>query len=215
MNTKKQFIDIEAIFLIAVVGFVSVFWVWQSNKKTQTKVRAVSQEISINKNIPVFATPTPIPQIDIASQISSDGKMTLFMRTVHNSDASRTYTFSTSEETEKDQKTIYTIILRGSERMSVPFNTWSPDNKYFFILKNDKEAMVFNAMGEPFSDRETFWDVTTIFKQNNIEDTIDYVTGWGSESLLVVNARTKNNDLVSYWFEATSKAIIPLSTVFE
>ena len=113
---------------------------------------------------------------------------------------------------------IFSKTLDTEKYMTIPYNTWSPDNRYFFIQENAKEGesiFAFKATGEAFSDTEQHFDVTDLFKKRNTGNNFSEATGWGSESLIIINTTKEDGTKgPSYWFEVPSKAILILATEF-
>jgi hypothetical protein len=162
---------------------------------------------------PVFA-----PEVQTFSQVSPDGTKKLTMTATTNKDAGKTYAFITSDAANANQQSIYEATLPNMENMSIPFNTWSPDNAYVFLGQNTASssgAIVMKANGEPIVEGQRYFDVAALFKAQNTGNTYQETTGWASETLLIINTMqpdgTKGS---SYWLEIPSKAIIQLSTQF-
>ncbi len=110
---------------------------------------------------------------------------------------------------------LYTAKVQNPDNLSIPFNTWSPDNKYLFIQKNENGALVFKASGESITSDQTFFDVGDIFKDKVKNVVPKVVTGWASLTLLIVNTVKEDHTKgPSYWFEVPSQAIIQLSSQF-
>ena len=134
-----------------------------------------------------------------------------------NSDGSTTYTLSVADADEKKQ-VLFREALGTGESMAIPFNTWSPDNKYFFITMQTKQgprALIFKASGEAFSENDFYVDATAIFAKRDTGFVFDEATGWASESLLLINSKTKDNIKgPSFWLEVPSTAVIRLSIEF-
>jgi hypothetical protein len=153
------------------------------------------------------------PKVETSSQISPDGKMNLIMRVTSNDDGTFSYEFSTQET--GFPKTVVYKTTADSKLFSVPFNAWSPHDKYFFIYKGgSSNALVFRADGEPFSEADPFIDLASVFNSKFENIAIKEVTGWADPALIVFNKEEGDGKKQSYWLEIPSKAIIPLSTNF-
>lgn len=220
ISLKHQF-EIEGVILIAIAVLGSIFYVsYKNNYKPQfnvnlkTPVAPVATEISVLKTI-------------ISSQISPDGMKKIIMRAAQNSDNTNTYNFSTADTDGANEKLIFTKILNSSGSMSIPFNAWSPDDKYFFIQENDgnnksrtdsvldKSVFVFKATGATFAEGVAFLDATDSFAKANNGNNFAEATGWASETLIIINTTKQDGSKgSSYWFEVPSKAVIQLSTEF-
>lgn len=214
MFTLKH--EIEGLILITIAGLIGLFVAISINNK---KLEITPTVISIDANsIPsVYPTETPPAKEITVSQISSDASKRVILNTVQNSDGIKIVTLSTQDGSGENKQIIFSKTLEADRSIIIPYNTWSPDNKYFFIQENTpggKEIRVFNAKGEPFASGETYLDLTGLFKEKNTGNNFLEATGWASETLIIVNATTPDNTKVSYWFEVPSKAIIQLSTVF-
>lgn len=212
MITARHQIELETFFLITIVAAGSLFFVIQKNN--------YQPQFSLASGISPVSVPAEIisPKITLSSQISPDGTKKVIMKATENNDKTKTYDFSTANRDGSNEQFVFTKIIDSSKNMTIPFNTWSPDNQYFFIQENTgdkKHVFIFKATGVSFSDTEKYLDVTDLFKQKNTGNNFSEATGWASESLIIVNTTKPNNTKgPSYWFEVPSQAIIQLSTEF-
>ena len=207
MTTLRK-VELESIFLISIVAAVSMFFVVQRNNQG-----VFNGSMAINSPIS-----KPAPEETTFSQISPNGEKTVIMKVTQNSDDTKTYDFSTVYENSQDEQHVFTKTLDLSKSMTLPFNTFSSDNKYFFIQENavgTNSIFAFKTSGEAFSDTEKYLDVIDLFNQKNTGNEFYEATGWASESLIIINTTKKDSTKgPSYWFEVPSKAIIQLSTEF-
>lgn len=212
MTTRHQ-IELESIFLISVVAAASFFFVVQRNNSYQSQFTIASGMSSMS--VPAEAITS---KVTVSSQISPDGTKKVIMRALLNPDNTLTYDFSVSDEDGANEQSIFTKTIDSSKSMTIPFNTWSPDNKYFFIAENEgdsKSIFAFKATGEQFTGAEVYLDATDSFNKANTGNNFSEATGWASESLIIINTTKENGKKGhSYWFEVPSKAIIQLSTEF-
>jgi len=212
MITTRHQIELETFFLISIAAGISVFFVIQKNN--------YRPQFSIASGTPSVRVSTEVisPKVTISSQISPDGTKKVLMKVTQNTDGTATYNFSVSDENGINEQFIFTKTLSSSNNMIIPFNTWSPDDKYFFIEQNagaNKNVFVFKATGAQFAEGETYFGVADLFKQKNTGNNFSEATGWASETLIIINTTKQNNTKgPSYWFEIPSKAIIQLSTEF-
>ncbi len=209
MTTVRK-IELESIFLISIVAAASLFFVVQRNNRFNVPVVSV--------NSPLATIATPAPKQNVFSQVSPDGTKKVIMKIDSNKDDTQAYSFYTADGSGNHEQFIFEKIQDGTASMTVPFNTWSSDDKYFFIQensKNGKRIFAFKATGEPFSDTEKYFDVTDLFKKRETGNNFNEATGWASDSLIIVNTTKQDGTKgPSYWFEIPSKAIIQLSTEF-
>ncbi|MBI4089186.1 MAG: hypothetical protein HY424_00590 [Candidatus Levybacteria bacterium] len=210
MLTLRHQLELETFFLITVTAAASLFFVLRNNSQTQ---------FNVSFKMPV--APIEIDassKITTSSQISPDGTKKVIMKITKNDDDTSTYDFLTADENNANEQLVFTKILNSTQNMTIPFNTWSPDNKYFFIQENkgsNKSIFVFNAAGAPFATGETYLAASDLFKQKITENNFNEATGWASETLIIINTIKQDNSKgPSYWFEVPSKAVIQLSTEF-
>ena len=206
MTTLRQ-IELESIFLISIVAASSLFFVVQRNNQFNVPV------VSINSPLV-----TPAPEQSVFSQISPDGTREVIMKIVQNKDDTQTYSFYTTDDLGINEQLIFSKTLDMTKNMTIPYNTWSPNNQYFFIEENTasgKNIFAFKASGEEFSQEEKYFDVTDLFRKKNTGNNFSEATGWASESLIIINTTKEDGKKgSSYWFELPSKAIIQLATEF-
>ena len=159
-----------------------------------------------------------MPKIITLSQISPDGTNNLTLKVISNINLRNVYTFTTSEQEKKENQLIYEVSLPFSEKMSIPFNTWSPDNKYVFVqheTAGGSAVLVIKKDRQPFSKDELYLDVTKIFNEKYNEYTFQKATGWASETLIIVNTLNQDESKgPSFWFEVPSKQFYQLYTEF-
>ncbi|MDO8658412.1 MAG: hypothetical protein Q7K55_06730 [Candidatus Levybacteria bacterium] len=223
MITISRKLELETISAITLAAFLGIFLAMYNNnhrpKFSTFSIIPVMQEDQTSTASSLPAAPV-LPKPQITSQISSDGIKQVIMKTTYNKDDTQTYTFSTTDGVSASEQIIISKTLDNTKTMSIPFNTWSPDNKYFFVQEQTKDgavtgALVFKALGEPFSIEEKYFDVTDLFNKRNTGNNFSQTTGWASETLIIINTTTPTNAKgPSYWFEIPSKAIIQLSTEF-
>lgn len=217
--TTKHIIELDTIFLMIVFTIVGVVFAMYYNHKPNVRSSFFlpsTQEIQSPTSI---ITPTLIstPKVETFSQISPDGGKNLVM-TVTNKDTEKIYEFTTSDNTDSNQQLIYSATLPNTEKMSIPFNTWSPGNRYVFLQHNTSStsaALVMKANGQPFREDEQYSNITDLFTTKDTGNIYQETTGWASETLLILNTTQPDGSKgPSYWFEVPSKAIIQLSTDF-
>ncbi|GIK83751.1 MAG: hypothetical protein BroJett025_03730 [Patescibacteria group bacterium] len=172
---------------------------------------------------PIHSEPSLTPTITeleeiitTTSQISPEGSMLLTLET-------KTGTYSTKYELfvakeQEDKLLISSGQFDFETTMEIPFNTWSPDNKYIFLKQtnqNSQDFLVFRSSGEFIKDSQ-YINVTAAFKSAEIPYELHDVTGWAANSLLVVQTTNRQDDTKgpSYWFDVYSQKFIQLSTVF-
>lgn len=169
----------------------------------------------------VLPAPPALAEVreEVGSQISSDGNMNLTMKTIISpANNTKTYTFYTSDGEDNNKQLVFSKILDTTSSMTIPFNTWSPDNKHFFIVERgtaEDKVFVFNAGGEPFEGGQKYLDLTDPYKKSGNTNKFEEATGWAAPGLVIFNTTTPDGVRgPSFWFEVPSRAIIQLGLQF-
>ena len=155
---------------------------------------------------PVLSIEPPSPTPTPVAQISPDGTHTVELRVQEG-----------QTEISVNGQLIATRPGDSGRELRVPFNTWSPDDKYFFLEEEKAEGeeyLVMKASGETFANNEQSLTVGKLFREKYPENTIVSVTGWASPTLLIINASSEKEASMSYWFEVPSQKFIRLSSYF-
>lgn len=210
--------DMEIFICLSAIIAVSGFSVWRVNRANSGQL---SNVIVAGYTAPAATVPVvsnPVIKTDTASQPTPDGTRKLVMKTTHNTNSLR-YAFTTTDGSGGNIQPLFeeTVLASASatEGMNIPFNAWSPDNKYVFIQRNDGDALVFNGAGEEIVPGQQHFDIKGLFNSSGKKDTYLETTGWASPTLLIVNTTSPDGAKgSSYWFEVPSKAIIQLSSSF-
>lgn len=213
-------LTLEAILLAIIGGTVGIVVALQASKSPQQIFVTTLNPPKVIDHVPTptVITPEPKKQETVTSQISSDGKKMVRLKGIQNSDGSTDYTISVTDGEGNSEQVLFREAAAAGERITIPFNTWSPDDKYFFIQEQTgtgKKVLVFKASGEAFSDQQFYLNATDIFANRKTGYTFDEATGWASNSLLLINTVADDDTKgPSYWFEVPSRAVIRLSTEF-
>lgn len=217
--TKRHLIEIDSVILFILAAGIGVAFAFYTGHKPQftNKIYLPVMQYLQNPFTPPTITHPPIPQPQVTSQLSPDGTKQLTMMVTTNKDLSKTYTFATSDADGSNRQTIYTSTSI-TDSIGVPFNTWSPDNKYVFLERHTatgSEALIMKTNGQPITEGEKYFNVAALFTAKNTGNAYQETTGWASETLLIVNSTKQDGSRgPSYWFEVPSKAIIQLFTEF-
>ncbi|HET7098680.1 MAG TPA: hypothetical protein VFI61_00360 [Patescibacteria group bacterium] len=175
------------------------------------------------QNVPISQTSKyPLPVVNAGTTqtstvVAPDGKWKLTMEEKKNKEGA-TYTFSLVDELSNSSKKIFTKTVPVGTTMALPLNTFSPDDKYFFIKETDSiqtRYFVLLASGQPiFNDSQTV-EISELFMAKYEEYKITDITGWGGMNLLVVNVDKKEGGTgPSFWFDITNKSFIRLNDRF-
>jgi|SRR3990172_2634416 len=150
--------------------------------------------------------------------LSPNGKATLTMKNGKELKGVITQTFLIASEEDKTPVEIFKKDSNPDYLISVPDNSFSPDNKYIFLKYEEagkNRYIVIRTDGEDLGkDIETI-EIESLFSEKYPDFVITDVTGWGSYSLIVVNSDTKEGKTgPSWWFDLSNFSFIRLSSRF-
>lgn len=175
-----------------------------------------SQQSGTKSIPPVFADINPGPKT--TTILAPNGKMTLIVKEEKVKDGVLDM-FSTQDEKAASATQIFSETLPEGTSISVPYNTFSPDNKYIFLKKiapTGVSYFVLKTDGTAFAKDEKSIDFLSLFKAKYPDDhSVTDVTGWGGLNLIVVNTDKPDGTIShSFWYDVDSNSFIQLSTRF-
>lgn len=207
-HRNNNYIFLLIIFL-GILGF-SFFNILVTFKQKQAQDLKTSQPSNYQPKQANAKTPLEI------SVGSPDGKWKLTMKEEKGKD-SINYTFTAGNTLDGIQNVIFTKNLPLGESMSIPANTFSPDDKYVFLKHTSAVGDNYTALsvtGGPIKDVQTL-DFSSIFASKYEDYKITEATGWGGVNLIVFNTdKTSGGIGPSFWFEVPSGAFTKLSNRF-
>lgn len=198
--SKHPLLKSLIIFFVLVFGGVFLLFPFQKSKNPPQNNPPDEFEVSAS-------------QLQESSVFSSDGKVKLVMR-VEEKKQIKTYSFLTANTLDKTQKLFFTKIASPGAEMLLPHNSWSPDNKYLFLIENEAgsvNVLVFKASGEVFQKGQQYLDLRTLFK-SKAGYSISDATGWASPTLIYVTTISeKSTKGPTFWFDLSSHTFIQLA----
>lgn len=199
---------LSALLVLVLVSIAGVFY-YQKNTNSNNLSTLVQADYPAPTVTP--KTENQVQQVEVKS-IYGDKK--LIMRTTNISQNFNTYSFFVSDSSGNNEKLIFTKTVQIPGTMSIPANSWSPDNNYVFIQESDNgitDFLVFKASGELFYNNEQFLDIISLFAIKKSNYYITDVTGWDSPILIhVKTAIDQSTKGPAFWFDVTSRSFIQL-----
>ncbi len=187
------------IFLIAL-GLAGILLV-------KLAPRRVAPVASVEKGVAVVAAQTP----QTTEVRSGDGSVSL-IKTETQVEGAVNYTLRA--KTTEGEKMVYERSMGLGESIVVPANSWSPDNKLFFVEEKtggNVSYRVFKASGEAFSGGQKDLDISDYWMSSKQKNKINEVTGWASNDLLVVTTTREDGSVgASFWFVVSSHNFMQL-----
>jgi len=198
------------IFTCIVVSIISLLYLFYSYK-TNSQNSVSSQKPSATPPM-AFASQALLPTVE-----SSDGNWKITMKEAKTKE-NTTYTFSVINEADSTSTDIFTQTVPTGTTMSIPDNTFSPDDKYLFLRETGaagNQYLVLTLSGENITKDAQTLEISSLFAAKYQNYKITDVTGWGGMNLIVFNTdKVTGGQGPSFWFEVPSKAIIQLSNRF-
>lgn len=213
MKISKQSVTLKPLFFIIVAIGISLMILVKRQNRIDSRVYSALPESSTSP-LPTVVAPDPI---ETAFMDSPDGTMTLTMEKQPAKEYDK-YSFFTSVKSETAKHLIFSKEVPLSQSLSIPYNTWSPDNVYFFITESTplfNNYYVFFVSGDDFPDNSRYVSIQELFAKHISDYIITDVTGWAAPNLLIVNTReTQGEKKVSFWFNVTNQSFTQLWTYF-
>ncbi|EKD42956.1 MAG: hypothetical protein ACD_72C00522G0001, partial [uncultured bacterium] len=147
---------------------------------TLTAFYLYSAKINQKPNPSVVVEATEVSPTRLDEATNSDGSLKLVGERVITGERAR-YSFKIFDSQKNSSLLLFDTVADPGQTFVIPFNSWSSDNKYLFIQKNDlngKDYYVFKADGGLFDDGKKFLEVGEYWKQSKNMDVIDHVSGW-------------------------------------
>lgn len=136
--------------------------------------------------------------------LSSDGAVKLSVKKTGSS-----YSFFVSNANNTNSKLVFTKTLSSKDEISIPQNTFSPSNKYFFLKEKvglSSDVLVFRASGSVFSNGQQYLTPISLSREKNLKYSITDITGWDDPTLLHVKTTGPN-----FWFDVETSSFIQLA----
>ena len=150
------------------------------------------------------------------SQVSPDGKYLASLVVKDTASGGHDYAFLVSQVGNPSSAVrVYSASAAAGTVFSVPYNTFSPDDNYVFLrqeVNGTAHFLVFHTTAATFYGGATYLDVTDLFASDEPSYEMYQVTGWASNTLLVIE--TNQGGGTSFWFDVTNESFTPLATRF-
>ncbi|HKC05044.1 MAG TPA: hypothetical protein VKC54_04200 [Patescibacteria group bacterium] len=198
----KQF---KLIVLVCLaISAVSIFYILNAGNKTPQET-------------PKYPLPEAAAKPEPENSVTSpDGKWTIAMKTEKGKE-NTSFRFAVTGP-EASNKEIFVKTLAKGESLSIPLNTFSPDDKYLFLKQtgvNGASYFVFTTEGVSVGKDVQNADFASLFSAKHENYKITDVTGWGGMHLIVFNTdKVSGGTGPSFWYEVPSGAFIQLNNRF-
>ncbi len=190
------------------VAIISGLLVW-STMKVETKLNpqvelAATEDINVTENETDYEV------------VSPDGKYSLSL----NNKGSDLIHQTVILQTVKDSSTKILLEKSASKDslLTVPSNTFSPDDKYIFLKDGadmNTKYLVLRTDSKNLKGETKSAEIISLFYAKYTDFVVTDATGWGGIGVIVVNTDYKNGKIgPSFWFEPASLGFIRLNTRF-
>lgn len=186
--------NVSIVVLIVILTVVGVFIAQKPQQTGSSSVSPISALASVPKEAEVK---------------NLDGSRKLIMQE-EKSNEGTTYTFFVSDGDGNNRRVLFS---KTGGAMSIPPNSWAPDNTYVFIKQTEPTTtfFVFKVSGESFAAGDQYLDVASLFATKQPELVFKEVTGWDGVGLIHVTSTTAQGAKgPSFWFDVASKSFLQL-----
>ncbi len=204
----------ELILSLIIFGTViAVLVLVVSSKK-------VSEEVQVTSDYAEEIEPLSEVYADnsVKEYPSPDGKYVLVANNETEADGIVVQTFTINNLKDDTSIEIYRKDSPVESLISVPENTFSPNDKYIFLTLEENwinKYLVLRTDNKEINSESKFLEIESLFRNMHPEYTITDITGWGGYNVLVVNTDTKEDKTgPSWWFDASNSSFYKLSTRF-
>lgn len=205
----KHPIKLTVVALLIILTAGTVF--------TVSRGQSVQKGMDSNQTASSYAPKTVIADAPQETVVHSpDGKMTLAMKEERGKEMS-TFVFLIAVKATGVWKEIYRQTAPAGS-ITIPFNTFSPDNKYIFLKKSEEGSdkyFVLSTVGTMLTEDSLFITFSDAFESKYIDYKITDVTGWGGLTLIVINTeKAGGGEGPSFWYDVAGGGFIQLSSRF-
>lgn len=190
------------IFLISVLSLILFLVLKEANTSKLPDAEAY---------VPEYVNSSVNDVLKSEKAISPDGEMELTINT-EPMGADLNWNLNINDER------VANMALPVGWVVTLPYNSFSPDNKYFFVkeyMGSEYFYKVFYTKGGSINADGSELEITAPFNSRFPEFAITDITGWASPTLLLVNTnKTDGEEGPTFWFDITSKKFIRLSRRF-
>lgn len=215
MNNSKT--DTGLILVTVIISIICIVLIVYNRHQINILSLAPIQPTTVAlPSSPPTPMPTPVPRISkiIASQINPDNSYILKLKMIPEQNLTA-FTLLYAKASDSTGTQLYASIPMLDTNWSIPFNTWSPDNKYIFIQEDKAKTRDYIIFPVASADPIEPIRLSRLFYNQYPDHVLREVTGWAGASLLILNTQTKNGETgPSFWFHPATKAFTQLSTRF-
>lgn len=193
-----------SILFLLILIIVTIYWVFTKQPDKTSLLAPI--------NTP---TPTKSKEIKQTFERKSSDQTILFTETIKKlPNGYVQYTFEVPNKTSKTSQTVYDVTEDPTVSYLLPDNSWSPDNKQFFITKSTPWGLtylIFKADGTNYSNGAKFHDIQALWSKTKYTSTIRTATGWGGNDLVIL--KTTQSDGTpgpDFWFVTSTHGFLQL-----
>lgn len=160
----------------------------------------------------VKAEEPEIPQTVSVNSGDGEVKVVEIMKKLNNDETN--YQFKVVNIATGFESNLYEVILDSSRKISIPLNSWSPDNKQLFLQEEGRgqvNYLVFKSDGSAYKDGAQYLEINSYWNKTGKNLLIREITGWAGTDLLVVETtKTDGSNGPAYWFVTSSRSFMQL-----
>ena len=202
----KRLFKFLILFIVVGLGVIGIITLKSRNQKPKDLPELLAAPV---------ASPTSSTS-NVTKIGSPDGQKTLEM-TEKKEGEQTTYTVSVSG-VNGVSNVVFNKTYGAGWSISIPYNAFSPDNKYIFLKVSGKGStgyVVVNSTGSAINQSNQTVEIIGQFEAKEPNYKITDVTGWAAPTLIVINTNKSDGSIgPSFWFDLSDLSFISLSTRF-
>ncbi len=172
--------------------------------------------LGLNKRAPkaeVRVSASAEPEMNSVSPLeeatNSDGSLKIEGEGQKSREGRMKYSFKVVDVPRKTSLPLYSTVADPGSVMTIPRNSWSPDNKQVYLMATSQggdDYLLFRADGSKYSDGEKHISLLEYWNKAERDEVILEVSGWAGDDLLMVYTQKKDGAPgQAYWFVTSSR----------
>lgn len=203
------------VFLLVVLALCGLSYWYFANGYSLPSFSQTFHTVVIPTLTPAVSPPTVAKTLPPQVVHSPDGTKKLTLEITQHSNGSASYDVVASDISGSNPKHIFTTVLARTESISIPDNTWSPDNAFVFLKESTstgEQVFVLKASGDSFTNGKEYLDVVPLFDARGFSYKFVDATGWADPTLLILVTSTKDGQKGPlFWFVVPSSGFMQLA----
>lgn len=210
------------VFLIILLVVAAGYFTGKTSKAVKQSEEAVVGAVptvfptgGMTGNTSVVPIKPVVNTTTLKEATNSVGNLVLAGSKVSSGGAEVRYDFRVIDKDSGTAKELFSQTVNNDTAISIPFNSWSPDNKQIFLKVADPKGTdywVLKVDGSNYADGERYLSVMNYWNKAERTYKVRIVSGWAGDGLLqVYTLKGDGSEGPLYWFLTGSKTFEQLA----